>query len=66
MNKNLWSLSFILATASGANAVVHTPSSLRRRDVPQLAVFYFFIDVLQWWNGAPFLYPGGAAGGAAG
>ena len=23
-----------------------------------LALFYFFIDVIHWWNGAPFKYPG--------
>jgi heparan-alpha-glucosaminide N-acetyltransferase len=44
INKNLWSLSFILAMA-GSGFVL-------------LAAFYFVIDVISWWSGAPFKYPG--------
>ena len=38
------SLSFILAMA-GSGFIL-------------LAIFYFTIDVILWWNGAPFKYPG--------
>jgi len=44
LNKNMWSLSFILAQAGmGCWA---------------LGVCYVLIDVLNIWNGAPFVYPG--------
>jgi heparan-alpha-glucosaminide N-acetyltransferase len=44
INKNLWSLSFILALASISFFV--------------MSVFYLFIDVLRWYSGAPFIFPG--------
>ncbi|XP_011410226.1 PREDICTED: heparan-alpha-glucosaminide N-acetyltransferase-like isoform X2 [Amphimedon queenslandica] len=44
LNKNLWSLSFILVIA-GLGYIL-------------LALFYFIIDVIKIWNGAPFFYPG--------
>lgn len=44
LNKNLWSISFILVMA-GTGFIL-------------LAVFYFMIDVISWWNGSPFKYPG--------
>ncbi|ELT89271.1 hypothetical protein CAPTEDRAFT_227545 [Capitella teleta] len=44
VNKNLWSLSFVLGLASMAFVL--------------LAVFYLLIDVHGLWSGAPFLYPG--------
>lgn len=43
INKNLWSLSYVFATASLAYAL--------------FALFYFLIDELHWWSGAPFFYP---------
>ena len=45
LNKNLWSLSFILVMGGSAFVL--------------LAALYFIIDVILWWNGAPFKYPGG-------
>ncbi|XP_060079282.1 heparan-alpha-glucosaminide N-acetyltransferase-like [Ylistrum balloti] len=44
LNKNLWSVSFILITASFAFIV--------------LSFFYVVIDILHWWDGDPFVYPG--------
>jgi heparan-alpha-glucosaminide N-acetyltransferase len=44
LNKNLWSLSFILVMGGSAFVL--------------LAALYFIIDVILWWNGAPFKYPG--------
>lgn len=44
INKNLWSVSFILATGASSFLL--------------LAACYLLTDVLDWWNGAPFLYPG--------
>lgn len=44
INKNLWSFSFVLATSSFAFIL--------------LSFLYVVIDVLKWWNGAPFFYPG--------
>ncbi|KAL8574907.1 hypothetical protein ACOMHN_063601 [Nucella lapillus] len=44
INKNLWSLSFVLVLAGMAFLL--------------LALFYLLIDVFKMWNGAPFLYPG--------
>lgn len=44
VNKNLWSLSFVLATSCFAFYL--------------LAVCYLLIDVQGWWSGAPFFYPG--------
>lgn len=44
VNKNLWSVSFVLVTASLAFMV--------------LTVCYFLIDVVQFWTGAPFFYSG--------
>jgi len=44
VNKNLWSLSFILSTASFAFLL--------------LAIMYILIDVFHFWSGSPFHYPG--------
>jgi heparan-alpha-glucosaminide N-acetyltransferase len=44
INKNLWSLSFILGMA-GASLLV-------------LTFFYLLIDVKGWYTGVPFIYPG--------
>ncbi|KAL8570424.1 hypothetical protein ACOMHN_035842 [Nucella lapillus] len=44
VNKNLWSLSFVLTTASLAFVL--------------LTVLYLIIDRLGWWDGQPFIYPG--------
>ncbi|PSN35838.1 hypothetical protein C0J52_15490 [Blattella germanica] len=44
VNKNLWSLSFVLVTSSFAFFL--------------LAACYFLIDVKGWWGGTPFFYPG--------
>lgn len=44
INKNLWSLSFVLVTSSIAFLL--------------LTALYVFIDVLSWWSGAPFRYAG--------
>lgn len=44
INKNLWSLSFIIALSSMGFIL--------------LTAFYFIIDVLQWYDGTPFIYPG--------
>lgn len=44
INKNLWSTSFILINASFAFIL--------------LTVLYIFIDILGWWSGRPFTYPG--------
>lgn len=44
LNKNLWSVSFILVTASFAFIV--------------LSFFYVIIDILHFWDGDPFIYPG--------
>lgn len=44
LNKNLWSVSFIFATGAMAFFL--------------LSLCYLFIDVLGWWTGAPFIFPG--------
>ena len=44
VNKNLWSLSFVLVTSCFAFFL--------------LTVCLILVDVLKWWNGAPFFYPG--------
>ncbi|XP_042148457.1 heparan-alpha-glucosaminide N-acetyltransferase isoform X2 [Ixodes scapularis] len=44
LNKNLWSVSYILAMASTAFLL--------------LALFYYIIDVQGFWSGAPFTYAG--------
>ncbi|XP_076461183.1 heparan-alpha-glucosaminide N-acetyltransferase-like isoform X2 [Babylonia areolata] len=44
VNKNIWSLSFVLTTASFAFLV--------------LTAFYLLIDVWGLWTGQPFTYPG--------
>lgn len=44
VNKNLWSVSFILSTASTAFFL--------------LAIMYYLIDVREWWSGKPLTYPG--------
>lgn len=44
INKNLWSVSYVLVTSSMAFSV--------------LTVFYVFIDALVWWSGAPLRYAG--------
>lgn len=44
VNKNLWSISFVLVTACFGYFL--------------LSLFYIIVDVLNWWNGAPFFYPG--------
>ncbi|XP_031571325.1 heparan-alpha-glucosaminide N-acetyltransferase-like isoform X2 [Actinia tenebrosa] len=44
INKNLWSLSFILVT--GATSFI------------LLVICYVLTDTYGWWNGAPFFYPG--------
>lgn len=44
INKNLWSLSFILATGSMAFCL--------------FSAMYVLIDVFKFWSGSPLLYPG--------
>jgi len=44
VNKNLWSLSFVLALASMAFFT--------------LMVIFYIIDVKHWWSGAPLIFPG--------
>jgi len=44
LNKNLWSLSFVLVTSSFAFIL--------------LAILYFVIDMRNWWKGQPFVYAG--------
>eukprot|EP00795_Rhopilema_esculentum_P008206 gene8206-14143_t len=44
INKNLWSPSFIFATASMAYFL--------------LAFMYFLIDVMHWWSGVPLVFAG--------
>ena len=44
INKNLWSLSFILATGAMAFFL--------------LTLLYLVVDVYKFWGGAPLLYPG--------
>ena len=44
INKNLWSLTFILALASISFLA--------------LSFLYLFIDVWNWFSGAPFIFPG--------
>jgi len=44
VNKNLWSLSFVLVTSCFAFTL--------------LSICLYMIDVKRWWNGAPFFYPG--------
>lgn len=44
INKNLWSVSFIFATGSMAFVLI--------------SLCYYFIDIKNWWTGAPFYYSG--------
>lgn len=44
INKNLWSVSFIMVNASFSFIL--------------LSICYLVCDVLGWWSGAPFYYPG--------
>lgn len=44
VNKNLWSLSFVLVLAALANIM--------------LALCYVLVDMKSCWSGSPFLYPG--------
>lgn len=44
INKNLWSLSFVLVTSAFAFIL--------------LSLCYFVIDVKQWWRGNPMVYAG--------
>ncbi|KAL9989288.1 hypothetical protein ACROYT_G003821 [Oculina patagonica] len=44
INKNLWSVSFIFATGATSFFL--------------FAICYLLTDVLDWWSGAPFFYPG--------
>ncbi|XP_071495380.1 heparan-alpha-glucosaminide N-acetyltransferase-like [Diadema antillarum] len=44
VNKNLWSVSFVLTTGSMAYLL--------------LSLFYYLIDVQHWWTGAPFFFVG--------
>lgn len=44
INKNLWSLSFVLITSSIAFAV--------------MSIIFILVDVLKWWEGGPFRIPG--------
>jgi len=44
LNKNLWSVSFVMVTSCFAFFL--------------LSFCYYLIDVKKWWNGAPFFYPG--------
>lgn len=44
LNKNLWSVSFIMVTACFGYFL--------------LGILYILVDVLQWWNGTPFLFAG--------
>ncbi|XP_051993883.1 heparan-alpha-glucosaminide N-acetyltransferase-like isoform X2 [Xyrauchen texanus] len=44
VNKNLWSLSYVTTLSSFAFVV--------------LVFFYYMVDVMRWWSGAPFYYPG--------
>lgn len=44
INKNLWSLSFILVMAATGNIF--------------LTICYLLVDVTKVWNGAPFIFPG--------
>ena len=44
MNKNLWSVSYVLVTSSSAFFV--------------MTLLYVFVDVLSWWSGAPLRYAG--------
>ena len=45
LNKNLWSVSFVLVTSCFAFAL--------------LAALYVLIDLKHWWKGQPFFYAGG-------
>lgn len=44
INKNLWTLSYSLITASMSFWI--------------LILLYIIIDIKKWWNGNPFIYPG--------
>nr|XP_040033706.1 heparan-alpha-glucosaminide N-acetyltransferase [Gasterosteus aculeatus aculeatus] len=44
VNKNLWSLSFVLCAGCSSFLL--------------LGAMYFVIDVKGWWGGQPFIYPG--------
>ena len=44
VNKNLWTLTFTLITACSSYFAI--------------LILYFIIDMKQWWNGSPIIYPG--------
>lgn len=44
VNKNMWSLSYVLVTSSFAFTL--------------LSICFYFIDVKKWWDGSPFVYAG--------
>ena len=44
VNKNLWSISYVMVTSCFAFAL--------------LSFLYVVIDVKHWWKGQPFFYPG--------
>ncbi|XP_043211847.1 heparan-alpha-glucosaminide N-acetyltransferase-like, partial [Amphibalanus amphitrite] len=44
VNKNLWSLSYVMVTSCFAFFL--------------LTAFYIVVDILKWWTGSPFFYPG--------
>lgn len=44
INKNLWSITFVMATASMAFFL--------------LSIMYILIDVNRFWSGSPFIFPG--------
>ncbi|XP_052007439.1 heparan-alpha-glucosaminide N-acetyltransferase [Xyrauchen texanus] len=44
VNKNLWSLSFVICMGCMAFVL--------------LGVMYFVVDIKEWWGGQPFIYPG--------
>ncbi|XP_060728609.1 heparan-alpha-glucosaminide N-acetyltransferase isoform X1 [Tachysurus vachellii] len=44
VNKNLWSLSYVACMGSMSFVL--------------LAMVYFVVDIMGWWGGQPFIYPG--------
>ena len=44
VNKNLWTLTFTLVTGCSSYFII--------------LILYFVIDMKQWWNGSPIIYPG--------
>ncbi|KAK4013056.1 hypothetical protein OUZ56_025299 [Daphnia magna] len=44
VNKNLWSLSYVMVTTCFAFFL--------------LTICYYLIDIRKWWTGSPFFYPG--------